>query len=487
MDKDFDLSLNFNISLTPIYIPYLMKISPSEQIRKLIKFYEKCDDFSTEWFTASQYIQLANYYIDVDEAYNAEQVFNDALKAYPNDLSILRNFLRFATVSLDAENLLQIAENALFLSADDAELHYLYALICNNYDYFDEAIIHIDKAIHYQYTNLAEAYITKTNIFEQQGFYTQSLQTSKKALHLFPFNHNLIKSLVNAGKYTGNEANVISFYQKIVDKHIYDRKAWHQLGIIYKLLNHKNQAIQSFQVSVALKPHPETYFELSACYEAIEDYSSAIEYLQLALKAGYDPFEIFIGLYNISYKTKAMGIARYYLKKALNFDPNQSEIWFELGKLSLAEQNYTEASKYFAKAKAIDPDNDHLWIQMARLHAASNDIDMAFVAYENAIDISADEPIVWIEFLIFIYHNYDVDQCLILANEAIFFNPESADLWYLLSCLNSKAGNEEFAEDALINALEINPECSEKLLEMLAQSGLSIHLIDEIEHLSKIQ
>jgi tetratricopeptide (TPR) repeat protein len=106
---------------------------------------------------------------------------------------------------------------------------------------------------------------------------------------------------------------------------------------------------------------------IGECYENSENYTTALEYYEKAIKLDGELSDAWVGkavAYDALGKTRdALG----FVKVGLNLDPDRGTFWFILGDLQLKLDLYDEAEESYKKVLEIEPENVEIWVFLTNL------------------------------------------------------------------------------------------------------------------------
>lgn len=324
---------------------------------------------------------------------------------------------------------MQTAED---LSADFPELLASIAQIRSLLFQQHEAALKLSEKAIALAPNLIMSQQTRAEILYKMGrkdeanrIYEQLLKTSPENLLVMLSQSN---SLTNSGDFSA--ANVIlkkalQLVQEQGDKDLRPAVAF-SLATTHVLLKEFDQALP---LLLEVKEEPlfmlMTYMLLAQVYDALKDYSAALETFSTLLSISPTMREN-PDMQNTYYK--------YYLLVAHQKEPQNAKILNDLGQKLLILQEYSDALDYLNKALALEPDNPVVNGNLGYLHLQINNLPEARAFLQRAVEL----------------------------------NPGYAKAWYNLGLVRQQMGNRDNARSAFERVLTIEPD-NEKALEALKQ------------------
>ena len=367
--------------------------------------------------SVSQLVGRANYLAKNGEFSEAENLYAEVLKSFPNNkkaLQGLRDLRRVSRTSFTGEPPKQVI-NQLISNFKEEKLalvvkqvnnllaHYPKAIALWNIlgissaqaGQFDQAIAAFEQIITFT-PNQASAYYNLGNVLKDKGQIQQAVDAYTKALELKPnyeeaFN-NLTVALAsqdqNAGKH---QVGVIDRYHELRVQGAKKASEYFKSGLILQQEGKLDEAIRAYKKSIEYCPEfadtykslGDTLQEQGKLEEAVGAYSKA-----LAIKPDY--VEAFN---NMGIALKDQGIfeeAIEAFKKALEINPDYAMAYNNLG-IALKDHGILEeAAEAFKKALAINPDYAMAYNNLGNALKDQGILEEAVEAFENAVAIKPD-------------------------------------------------------------------------------------------------
>ena len=322
----------------------------------------------------------------------AIQNYKLALNLDTNDENIKNELFDMYKQTMTTDELLNYMYTELQKTPADPLATYNYAYELHKAGKLDDAITYYKQSIKLN-PNYPNAYINLAQVYRQKSDYNAAKQILVDAKSLFPENGDIKKHLASVEAETGsimysdaaklyqqqkyNEA--IAIYNKIQPATVESNLG---LGACYQALNNYQTAIEYFKKAFALdSTNADTAYYIGLAYSNLDDYANAKTYANKALaldknnKNAKDLLNYTIEQENIALLDKAMG---FYEKKQL---PQA----LELINKALA-QDSTDANAYYYRALVYDEQKKYNEAIADYGNALKNNPEMTIVYYAMAID-----------------------------------------------------------------------------------------------------
>ncbi|PPD02660.1 MAG: hypothetical protein CTY29_12285 [Methylobacter sp.] len=247
------------------------------------------------------------------------------------------------------------------------------------------------------------AYLILAKLLYQQHHQKEANQLLQKAMLLTPYHSSLYSTkaewLLAEGKakeaYTSIK-EAIRMEPSVVDY-------WRLLGYIADKLDHVDESVKAYQVSLRLNPMDDTLKQALANVQARNGKTDAAR-LTLGNENDNNSFttETWILLGNTEWGRKRYGEAEKAFRKALESSTVSYTAWIGLG-VVLAETNrLKEAEQAYDKAYALKPDNSKIAAEIltnrSNVKSKQGDKQGALLDIQAAIQIDPNSALIWRSF-----------------------------------------------------------------------------------------
>jgi tetratricopeptide (TPR) repeat protein len=295
---------------------------------------------------------------------------------------------------------------------------------------------------------------------------------------------------INLNKLVGNK--MILVYQRQINKHPEDEKAWFQLGNVYQDgFQDYAQAKEAYLKAIDLKPDDhEAWNNLGNVYaDGFQDYVHAKEAFLKAIDIKPDSHEAWYNLglvYAQGFQDYAQ--AKEVFLKVIDIKPDKHEAWNNLGVVyKTGFQDYAQAKEAFLKAIDIKPDKHEAWNNLGIVYKTGfQDYAQAKEAFLKVIDIKPDKHEAW-NNLGNVYADgfQDYVQAKEAYLKAIDIKPDDHEAWNNLGVLYLKLTEYKRAEESFLKALEIKSDFENAYFNLACTYSLEKDKIKALEYLHK--
>ncbi len=227
-------------------------------------------------------------------------------------------------------------------------------------------------------TEFRRNYLSLGSVFFQRGYYQQSADFFRTALHDDPNSAEGHYGLGSACLKLQKNCDALASFQRTTQlQAAYPdtlANAWNNLGLLATQEGKTSEAIPSFQEALRQNPdHFIALINLGNAYRQLRQWQEARDILNRALALKADDPEANYALGMVFAQTDDTVQAFEYLRKALKARPSYPEALNNLGVLYLRSQCRDEAVASFQECIRVAPDFDQSYLNLARVHALEGD------------------------------------------------------------------------------------------------------------------
>jgi len=162
---------------------------------------------------------------------------------------------------------------------------------CFEEEEYQAAINHFDRALRL-YPPLRVAHLARGYCFLAQANLERAWEDLRTAYHHFNNDEDLGRLLVNISLERGMPDSATEYLEPLIEDQPDDPELVMYRGYIFLEQKSYGQAWDAFRYAQELAPEDPQYFYNLACYHAVRyERNDALEYLELALRRGYDDRE----------------------------------------------------------------------------------------------------------------------------------------------------------------------------------------------------
>jgi len=194
------------------------------------------------------------------------------------------------------------------------------------------------------------------------------------------------------GDYESAITNLIEY----LTTELTDYSAWFNLGFAYMKLHKYDEAVDSFNKVIDIKP--DAYFawsNLGISYSILKKYDLALAAFKKAteIKSDDDGSWFDLGLTYLKLNRHKEAIEAW--KKAVEIKPDKHEAWYNLGLAYFDLKEYDKAIESFKKVLEIKHDFHQAWSQLGFIYPLLDRYDEAITAFKKVIEIIPTEELAW--------------------------------------------------------------------------------------------
>jgi protein O-mannosyl-transferase len=164
--------------------------------------------------------------------------------------------------------------------------------------------------------------------------------------------------------------------------------AYNNVANAYRGEKNYDKAVEYFNKSIEIRPHPKTYSNLGATYRRMGNSALAIDAYRRALELDPENGLAFFGLGIVFAEQGRDQDAFNVYKRALDIDPNSAEVYTNIGVLRARRGEIPEAIAAYQKAIEAEPYFPDAYYNLAVIYTQQGKYDEAITAYEQAIDLN---------------------------------------------------------------------------------------------------
>lgn len=459
-----------------------------EETSHYVERYERMLRNKNKEFFEPEAIELiADYYISHDKLKKALEAVQFGLEMYPNHISL---WVKRAEVFIYSEKfekaLIELEKAELYepFNPDTLLLKGEVFIALNQMaeaeECFDKALQHCDD---------------RNDMLFEIGFIYQDYDYFGLAANWF---EKLIQeSKLDQAYYEAAGCyDIIGKYQKaadllneLINQDPYNATAWYNLGLMQSKLNKPKEAIESFDLCLAIdEDYSIAHFNKANCLVELDKFQEALDvYAEVVKMEGGDSIT-FCNMGGCYERLGNNAEAREHYKKAAKLNPNVGEAWFGIG-LSYDREGFAkEALQYFRRAVLLEPEHAEYLLVLAEIEYRLGDAKEADTLYQRLCDLDPGMMEAWLDRSYLAYKEKNLNLAIELLNEGLSYDNTCHQYYYRLCAYHYENAQLQIALDCLIQAMKLNPSDVFLLLEFnqaLAQDPAIRYTIDSFGDLSQ--
>ena len=233
--------------------------------------------------------------------------------------------------------------------------------------------------------------INQANLLLQENKLDQALEVLKIVLETEPNQYQALFMYGMIIGYKGQQHEAIQFLERSLSLNSKQEAAWSELGLNQMKAGLLEQAIQSFQNSIALKKNYQAYanmgdalYNLNRLDEAVQNYNEALKLNDA------DPL-LYRGLGLIYYKQGRSDLAQDLFAKSLELFPHQLILNYFLGIMMQSLGHHCRASEFFKKEIELNPNLAEAYMHYGATLLVTGRAHDAVEPYKKGVRLKPDK------------------------------------------------------------------------------------------------
>jgi len=264
--------------------------------------------------------------------------------------------------------------------------------------------------------------------------------------------------LFNAGDYS-LARNV---YQTILKSGEQSAKALYGLGRCFEQENRVEEALSSYEESIAYHPAGDTYNRLAGLLIRSKKDLRAAELLEAALTLKglsiAERLEMHKASGNCWLRCEKLEKAEKHYHQAIEIEPLADDVHANLGALYLKQGKISEAKKHFQKASTVNAKNDKALSGMGMCFISEGDKKQGYDYLAKSLHININNPSAVYNLIKCAYDIKCYATAASILTSYIDCSPINANLLYSLAGLHFHLGRMEEARNTAKKVIELQPQ-----------------------------
>ncbi|MFN8670515.1 MAG: tetratricopeptide repeat protein [Candidatus Sericytochromatia bacterium] len=324
------------------------------------------------------YLKLAEIYDYLDMDRNSNEILEEALKIFPNNLELMLRVGKIKLNKNDFEEAYKIFDKLEENNNNPNEELLENLMICSyKLENFNRASELIDKILVLNNNNI-KAMVYKGLIYSNEGNSLKAVEIIQEAISLDHKNKNSLLALAEVYENDKRYEDALWTYQRIIAFIPDDFISFKGISDCYFKLNNFPMAIKSYAIALELNPtHYEMLLNMGISYVETDQLTSAIKTFEDYIKKQPLDYTAFAIIANTYYKRDDTKKAIEYIEKYLisELEPN-GEYLSLAGDIYLEIQNEEKALNFYHKA--IDKNYFFAFIKLGNLYYDLNKYDQSY-------------------------------------------------------------------------------------------------------------
>ncbi len=438
------------------------------QVEELADRFDKMIKEGTElYFDSEELEMLIDYYQATFNSEKSRLVLDFAIRMHPYSNKIKIKHARqmategFYMKAISLLNEIEITEPA------DAEILMTKGSVYSMMMDFKKAVSEYEKAlVMVDDDEMEEVYSSIAFEYENMGAFDTALEYLVKALEISAYPEQLLYEIGMCYEMASQLEESVEFFTKYLDKQPSSVASWFNLALSYHHLELFEKAIDAFEYAIAVdEACIPAYLSMAQSYASMENFKKAIEVYHDSFE--YESPEA-LSLYYIGEcyeKLLDYGKALEFYHKAIELDENLPEPWAGIGVIFDEEGKTKIALNYIEKAIELDQLNSEFLLIQADMYIKLQMYDKAKECFQRIEQIDPQDIDLWKEYSNMHILKGETEKAIQILKTGLIHQPENASIIYRLAAALLLNGNQVQSAYYLENALDLNYEGHQELLD----------------------
>jgi tetratricopeptide (TPR) repeat protein len=413
-----------------------------EILDALKRYREMLTHHSNIFFDLYEYECIIDYYIEQLNFKDAIKAVGHAIKQHPYAASLKIRYAQLLIETGKPARALGIIKSMGQPESTDFEFYLARGIALNLTGKHTEARKSFERAFQLCEDGRDELSYNIAQSYMQIGMLSQA---TKYLLQAYKYNEDNILVLYDLASHYEKldcpEKSII-YYKKYLDLDPFAEHVWNNLGLVYAGLDDLENALEAFDLAVAINPsyYPAYYnkaemlvlnndipgaigvynelldcdrtntralCDLGTCFEEIGNFQEALIHFQKALEISSSCPDAWYGSGLIYYRQRKFRLSIASFKKAVNLQPVNSDYWFMLGEAYVGMKKLNQAISAYSKASELNPLDFEAWMSCAQVLYRKKRLDEAIYMLLRLYQYNHDNPT--LNYRLAAYYTYQGD------------------------------------------------------------------------------
>ena len=377
----------------------------------------------------------------------ADRLLNDLYLLEPNNEEVYIQKANIYSKQDDHKKAVELLENALELTEDDADI---YSLIGMEYLFMED--------------------------FQNAKF------NFMKCLEVDDEDYSALYNVIYCFDFLEQHQEAIDYLNMFLDSNPYCEVAWHQIGKQYFDLKQYDKALAAFDFAIISDDtFIGAYFEKGKVLEKMGKYNEAIENYQITLELDDPTSFAYLRMGKCYQKLHCDDLALKYFLKTVHEDPLLDKGWIAITDFHIKKLDFQNALYYINKAINIDGDNVLYWKRYAKINDRLKFYEEAERGYRRTLELGNYEQDTWLTRCDILVALGEYEGAIQNLFQAIEFYPESPEIEFRLAGLYFTLAEDTKGHFHLENALRLEPGYDIILEELFPNAYAKKSVLEKIK------
>ncbi|WP_416442800.1 tetratricopeptide repeat protein [Leeuwenhoekiella sp. A16] len=458
-----------------------MKFSHEEENFPLTRFESMLKTNNVLFFDSGEFENIVNHYLENGKIALAKKAVKLGLDQHPSssNLQLFRiEILIFENKLTEADRLLN---DLYLLEPNNEEVYIQKANIYSKQDDHKKAVELLENAL-----ELTEDDADIYSLIGMEYLFMEDFQNAKfnfmKCLEVDDEDYSALYNVIYCFDFLEQHQEAIDYLNMFLDSNPYCEVAWHQIGKQYFDLKQYDKALAAFDFAIISDDtFIGAYFEKGKVLEKMGKYNEAIENYQITLELDDPTSFAYLRMGKCYQKLHCDDLALKYFLKTVHEDPLLDKGWIAITDFHIKKLDFQNALYYINKAINIDGDNVLYWKRYAKINDRLKFYEEAERGYRRTLELGNYEQDTWLTRCDILVALGEYEGAIQNLFQAIEFYPESPEIEFRLAGLYFTLAEDTKGHFHLENALRLEPGYDIILEELFPNAYAKKSVLEKIK------
>jgi tetratricopeptide (TPR) repeat protein len=453
------------------------------QLEHLLKQYEVMSQKgAVSFYEEAVFIDMIDLLENGGQWHKATSLAEAAITQHPFSADL---YLRKAELLLNRnmiEECLVTIEQAEIFAPCNVNLRILRAELLTAKGAFIEALEVLDQLkSHTSFEELAEIFFTEALIYEDLKDLQAMFRSLRRCLMTNPSHTEGYGKMLLLIEKRGYYKESVKFHNKLIDKNAYNWQAWLNLGMAYRGLNKKQEAVEAFEFTFAINEQCSmAYLEAADLLLDLGENERARLVYEVAIFNTQETPELLSQLGYCHQLLRNFKVAIDFYERVLELDKYDSDVYFRIGECAKSLQQWPRAIDCFKKAIKLSNDREEYHAGLADTYFQCNELPNARASYRRAANIGCDDVTYWLRYAYFLLNIGEIKAAMRVLDKADMYAGGTEIEYCRIACLYMQ-GKKNEALYKLGEALQCDYEMHKTLFNWRPELAENADLIAVIK------
>jgi tetratricopeptide (TPR) repeat protein len=291
---------------------------------------------------------------------------------------------------------------------------------------------------------LSDVFLAEAGIYEDLKDKQAMLRSLRRCLMTNPRNTEGYMKMLFLVEKTGYYQDSVQFHNKLIDKNAYNWQAWLNLGMAYRGLGKKYEAIEAFEFTFAINEKSSmAYLEAADLLIDLGEIQRAKLVYEVAIFNTKESPEL---LSQLGYCHQLLGnykVAIDFFERVLEIDKSDSDAFFHIGECAKALKQLTKAIDSYKKAIKLENEREEYHVGLAEAYLLSDQLPNAKASYRRAANIACDDVTYWLRYAYFLLNIGEIKAAMRVLDKADMYAGGTEIEYCRIACLYAMGKKKE--------------------------------------------